>query len=185
MLDSAGRPDPVATALDVAVWQVLAPVAEVDYSAYRDDPRGFILDILGDELWEKPDDPPLDLVSTQPWGAEELAEWERGSDQVRIALDVATNRFVVVRASKSVGKTWLAARLAIWFLMTRPGSIVITTANTWIQVEMQIWANIRTACANSVRPLIGDPLRTKWEPDPVRFPQWFAIGLSPLSLIHI
>lgn len=178
-LDNAGRPDALGRALELAAFQVLnAPGSELDYSEYRDDPVGFIENVLGDELWtfNGEIDPALVPIMSDEETAATLAGW---SDQRRIAEDLAAHRFVTVAASKGIGKTFLAARLVIWFLQTRPDSMVITTANTWAQVETQLWAEIRDAWANARLPLRGSPMRTKWEPDSVRHPKWMALGLSP------
>lgn len=166
-------------ALDLAAFEVLhAPGSELDYSEYRDDPVGFIEDVLGDRLWDFDGEIDPDLLKIMS-DDETAATLGDHSDQRRIARDVAVHRFVTVAASKGIGKTWLAARLAIWFSQTRPDSMVITTANTWAQVETQLWVEIRNAHAGSRLPLRGSPLRVKWEPDPVLFPKWLMLGLSP------
>jgi hypothetical protein len=53
--------------------------------------------------------------------------------QQEVIDSVARNRRTAVTAGNGVGKTWLAARLALWFLYTNPGAKVVTTAPTWFQ----------------------------------------------------
>src|SRR5688500_7201178 len=52
--------------------------------------------------------------------------------QMRVAASVVQNRRTAVPAGHSVGKTKIAAGLALWFLYSREDSIVITTASSWL-----------------------------------------------------
>lgn len=94
--------------------------------------------------------------------------------QSDVIASVATNRRTAVTAGNGVGKTWLAARLALWFLYTNPGSKVVTTAPTWFQVENLLWRELRVAHANALFPLGGSPNQTELNLSD----EWFAIGLS-------
>ncbi len=73
-----------------------------------------------------------------------------------------------------VGKTWLLARLALWFLYCHYPAKVITTAPTWTQVQMLLWSEIAKAHNTAQFELGGRLLSTdlKIEED------WFAIGFS-------
>lgn len=51
---------------------------------------------------------------------------------------------VVWRAAHGVGKSYTAADAALWWLFTRPESVVVTTASVWRQVEKILWAEIRS-----------------------------------------
>src|SRR4051812_2212439 len=73
------------------------------FESYRNDPSGFIRDVLGLQLTP---------------------------DQERIAGQIAYGGRVKVNAGHNVGKTLLAACLALWWFYTRPKSVVITTAPT-------------------------------------------------------
>ena len=74
----------------------------------------------------------------------------------------------------AVGKTWIAARIALWFLYCHRSSLVITTAPTWRQVENVLWAEIRRQHSQAAVPLGGEVLRTQ-----IRLAaDWFALGLS-------
>lgn len=113
----------------------------------ENDPIYFIEDILGNTLWDKQSD---------------------------IALSVAENKRTTVRSCHNVGKTYIAARIALWFLATHEDSIVVTTAPTFRQVEDLLWREIRKAYAQSQQPIGGDIFKTKLEISE----KWFAIGIS-------
>jgi hypothetical protein len=87
---------------------------------------------------------------------------------------VRDHRRVAVRACHGVGKTKVAAWVAIWFLYCHRNSKVITTAPTWHQVENLLWREIHAAHATSRIPLGGKVLQTQIELGK----QWFALGLS-------
>lgn len=80
-----------------------------------------------------------------------------------------------VSACHDVGKTFLAARLAITFLNVFPNSKVITTAPTFNQVERILWSELRAAHAKAKIPLGGRLNMTDW----TFSPDWFALGFSP------
>jgi len=87
---------------------------------------------------------------------------------------VASSPRVAVRSCTASGKTWTAGRLALWFLCNYKPSIVLTTAKTFRQVEIEIWKEIWTAYKGSKFPLGGRLLATKLEMDK----EWFALGFS-------
>lgn len=58
---------------------------------------------------------------------------------------VASKPRVGVKACHASAKTWLAGRLVLWWLVTRPAGKVITTAPTWTQVEKLLWGEIHRA----------------------------------------
>jgi len=94
--------------------------------------------------------------------------------QQQVIDSVAKNRRTAVTAGNGVGKTWLAARLALWFLYTNPGSKVVTTAPTWFQVENLLWRELRIAHKNARFQLGGTPNLTSLNLSE----EWFAVGLS-------
>lgn len=71
----------------------------------------------------------------------ELGEWLTDEQKV-ICLSVRDSRETNVQASHGVGKSHLASRLAIWWILCVNG-LVITTAPTKRQVEKILWSNIR------------------------------------------
>lgn len=105
-------------------------------------------------------------------------EWILGgsfwSKQEEIILSVRDNRYTTVRACHDVGKTYIAARTALWFLYSHPQSIVVTTAPTMRQVENLLWRELRAAHESSRQPLGGEPLKTRLD----IAPDWYAIGAS-------
>lgn len=97
--------------------------------------------------------------------------WRRQAD-ILLALRDAPR--VAVRSGHGVGKTWIAARAAIWFLYAHPHSIVLTTAPTHRQVRSILWAEIRRQVRSSRVPLGGGLTETRLGLDD----DWFALGLS-------
>jgi len=105
-------------------------------------------------------------------------EWILGgtfwSKQEEIILSVRDNRYTTVRACHDVGKTYIAARTALWFLYSHPQSIVVSTAPTMRQVENLLWRELRSAHEASNQPLGGEALKTRLD----IAPDWYAIGAS-------
>ncbi len=114
---------------------------------YRSDPARFAREVLGTEWW---------------------------SSQRKIANAVARNRRTVVKSANGVGKTFLAADLALWYLYTHRPSVVITTAPTWRQVRNLLWEEIRRRVAGSRKRLGGKLLTTRL----TLAEGWFAIGMA-------
>lgn len=134
--------------------QILAEDCLVVTDTIRDDPYVFFNDFLG-----------LDNDKWTP-------------DQRRIIQAYMTHKYVAVTSGNGTGKTYLAAALTLHFLYANPNSKVITTAATFSQVEQAMWPEIRAMHANARRPLGGVVLTTKIMPDPVKSPNWFAVGMS-------
>ena len=85
-------------------------------------------------------------------------------------------RRTAVYSTPSVGKTLIAAMLAIWFWATHYPSKVITTAPSNRQVEHQLWAHINALHQQSRLPLGGICLaKMLRNPDN---PDHFALGFS-------
>lgn len=95
--------------------------------------------------------------------------------QKKVIRAVWDNDRVAVSACHDVGKTFLAARLAMAFLNVFPNSKVITTAPTFNQVERILWSELRAAHAKAKFPLGGKLNMTDW----TFSPDWFALGFSP------
>lgn len=76
--------------------------------------------------------------------------------------------------SFGVGKTFLAARLAVWFLCTHKPSIVVSTAPTLRQVKDLLWSEIRDAHQKALIPIGGELLQLS-----LKFSErHFAVGFS-------
>jgi hypothetical protein len=97
--------------------------------------------------------------------------WE---SQVEIARTVAGNKRTTVRSGHDVGKSFVAADVALWFLYCWSPSIVLTTAPTWRQVEKVLWGEIKSHWAAARIPLGGKPLETEIKLGP----KWYAAGFS-------
>jgi len=95
--------------------------------------------------------------------------------QIDILKDIQTYERIAIRACHSVGKTWLMARVALWFYSCFENSIVITTAPTFKQVDKLLWGELRSAYNNSRVPLGGVLLNTHLKRDD----KWYAMGFSP------
>lgn len=103
---------------------------------------------------------------------ERVLHWQPWERQAQIAQALAAERRVTVRSCNGAGKTATAARLALWFLYTRPGSIVVTTAPTWRQVKDQLWRYIRACHAQAGLPGTCNQVELNLRPD------WYAVGIS-------
>ncbi len=95
---------------------------------------------------------------------------------VEVAESVRDNQKTCVYAGHGVSKSFEAARLVLWFLLTHKPSTVITTAPTFDQVEKVLWKEIHTACANAKVEIPGKLNVTQLDIDPKR--KWFAYGFA-------
>ena len=93
--------------------------------------------------------------------------------QQEILESVNTHRKTAVKACHASGKTFVAAIAVLWWLITRPNGIVVTTAPTWLQVERVLWGEIHSAVTRAAYKF-PRPSATKLELGPNRY----AIGIS-------
>ena len=93
------------------------PIREL-LDACRDDPARFHEEVLGRQLWHK---------------------------QVEVCKAIARSPVTVVPAGRAVGKSFLLAGTVLWWLYTRPMSLVITTGPDHRQVVSVLWKEIRRA----------------------------------------
>ncbi len=115
--------------------------------SYRSSPESFADEVLGSRWWSR---------------------------QRSVAGLVAKHRRTAVKSANGVGKTYLAADLALWFLYTHRPSIVLTTAPTWRQVRHLLWEEIRKRMRSARTPLPGTLLNTRISAGE----GWFALGLA-------
>lgn len=80
------------------------------------------------------------------------AYWHR---QDEICRAVATCETTVVESGNSIGKSYLAAGIVLWWLYTRPGSLVVTTAPSQTLLGTVLFKEIRRAHSRSLVPLPG------------------------------
>jgi len=107
---------------------------------YRDDPTGWVDSRLGEFTWSKQRD---------------------------VLASVRDNRRTAVHSCHGTGKSWLAARIAAWWIEThRPGdAFVVTSAPTGKQVKAILWREIGRAHAKG--RLSGRTNQTEWWGDTV------------------
>jgi hypothetical protein len=79
-----------------------------------------------------------------------------------------------VRTAHGIGKTHCAAALCATFLVTHPGSKVISTAPTGRQVRDLLWMEINTMVRNAPAHLGGECKTMRWDMEP----GWFAVGIA-------
>ncbi|MFA6429747.1 MAG: hypothetical protein WCV84_04600 [Patescibacteria group bacterium] len=91
-----------------------------------------------------------------------------------ICDSIVHNRRTTIRSGHGVGKSWLMARVAIWFLSVHRPGIVLTTAPTGRQVEKVLWGEIHSAYNASRVPLGGTLLQITWKIDESNY----ALGFS-------
>lgn len=83
---------------------------------YKDDPVMWAEEVLGLFLW---------------------------SGQKEILQSIVDNKKTAVKSSHSIGKTFICAVAACWWVSTRPNCMVQTTAPTYQQVHGLLWEEIR------------------------------------------
>jgi hypothetical protein len=121
------------------------PGRKTDRTAHRPrsaDPVGELLPaIRGIEPLLNPKE---DRATANPadWIANTLGEhlW---SKQRIIAKSVQRKRFTAVRSCHGIGKSYLASRLANWWIATKPDPFVVTTAPSGHQVRSILWREIK------------------------------------------
>ena len=118
---------------------------------------------LIDEYANNPAELYYKVFGTKPWDM-----------QVDILEAVFKYPEVAVKSCHGTGKSFNAARIALAYLLTHPGSIVVTTAPTWRQVEDVLWRELRSAYNKAYFELGGHLTKTGLEFDD----DWYAIGLS-------
>lgn len=99
------------------------------------------------------------------WIVHELGEFA-WSKQREIANSVRDNRRTAVHACHEIGKSWLAARIAAWWLCTHDvgDAFVVTSAPSASQVKAVLWRELRRAHAKG--RLRGRVNQTEWYMDP-------------------
>lgn len=105
-----------------------------------------------------------DVLGSKPW-----------AKQIEIVESVFKYKYTAVKTCNAIGKSYIAARIVITYLMLHPGSIVVTTAPTWRQVTDVLWREIGTALKMSKYKLT-EAEATKSGLDISS--DWYAVGLS-------
>ena len=126
---------------------VLTPLDKQGLLRIRNQPDRFISAWLGADLWAK---------------------------QVEIARSVRDHRRTAVKSAHGIGKSFLSARIVIWYLHAYPGAVVLTTAPTDNQVRNILWRELGKAVASTKLPLLGRALTMRYEVAP----DWYALGFK-------
>lgn len=93
-----------------------------------------------------------------------------------ILEDVAKYDKVAISACHALGKTWILARVVLWFLFCYVGNtVVITTAPTSRQVKALLWGEIRSAFKAALFNLGGNLSTMELKISD----KWYAMGFSP------
>lgn len=99
-----------------------------------------------------------------------------------VANSVRDNRGTVVPSGHGVGKSFISAKIILWWLFTHWPSKVITTAPTWTQVESILWGEIRSSVFATRIPLCDKNAVLNTE---IKLaPDWFARGVSTTERVE-
>ena len=101
--------------------------------------------------------------------------------QIEIMHSVSRNKYTACPSGNNLGKSHIAARVALWFVLCYAPSIVIFTAPKQTQVRDILFARFRQAHKNSKVALGGEVLATHYYPNRDDFPNWFCIGMTARS----
>ena len=96
------------------------------------------------------------------------------SIQCEIIESVRDNKDTSVKSAHGIGKDWIAARVALWFLYNHKPSIVITTGPSDRQVRGILWKEIAVAHQKAPWPLGGRLLQQELK----LAPDWWAWGFT-------
>lgn len=109
------------TPLEAAAWLKAVELAKPKPpNPHLNDPVGWVNSQLGEHLWSK---------------------------QRAIAESVVNNRRTAVRSCHNAGKSWIASRIAAWWIAVHPpgSAFVASTAPSYPQVHAILWEEIRKA----------------------------------------
>ncbi len=99
--------------------------------------------------------------------------------QEAIARSVQTTPITVVPAAHAVGKSWVAATIALHWITTRPGAKIVTTSVSNNQLVNVLWSAIKTAHRGAKIKLPGRTSEGSSIPQRLDLgPDWFAVGWS-------
>ena len=117
-----------------------------DFARYRSDPVGYARDVLGVQWWER---------------------------QQEVSRALLQYKRVFVKASHSVGKSFLAGGLVNWFFDCFDPGLCITTAPNARQVKDILWKEIRSQRPPGLRKALL-PRACRMETSP----EHFAVGYT-------
>jgi hypothetical protein len=150
-----------------------------------------LLEDVADALEECIDDPDafndyfLNNDEPQGWiptpGFEECGSWAR---QREIGQSIVDYRVTVVYSGNMLGKDWWFARIILWWLYTRPDSLVIVTGPTQQQIGSIVWKELRRAVSGVDIPFTAHiTAAIQASPQQVNLGSgWGALGFSTKSV---
>lgn len=124
-------------------------IDDIDYYEYKDDPLGFVDEVLGVDLWDT---------------------------QKEILLAIKNNEKIAVKSCNAIGKTCVIACAILWFLHCFRPSTAVSTAPSGRQVKEILWNEITEIYHKAKRPLGGRLLTTYLDMSDKE--KWFGIGFS-------
>ena len=104
--------------------------------------------------------------------------WSRQKD---ILASIIKHKKTTIKAGHTVGKTFIIARIGLWWISSSRDSILITTAPSGRQVKTLLWGEMRTAYFNSASPLGGQMDLMQWKISD----SWYAIGFSTDKPVNV
>lgn len=98
--------------------------------------------------------------------------------QPEVMARVAASRRTAIKACRKAGKTAMASYLAWWWMVTRPYSLVYTTAPTHRQVKDVLWVEIKKLWMSSILPKLFPGWYVTQTSIVTGHPEWRAFGVS-------
>lgn len=117
------------------------------FDRYRDDPVGFVREVLGEEPW------PV---------------------QAEILETLWRDRRLVVPSCFDSGKSWSAARAVLAWVATDPEAIAITTAPTWEHVKTVLWGEVRAGWRDGLPGKLS-PMAPEWHITHANYAQGISV----------
>ncbi len=101
---------------------------------YQNDPLGWMVDVLGDRRES------IDWALSDGYQGH---DWDGTPNPMKAVLDCLANwESVGVESATTTGKTWLGARVVLWFLACFKDSFIPTVAPKQDQLELHLWKEI-------------------------------------------
>jgi len=121
-------------------------------------------DFLHDLYLKKPEDFVTEVLGAKCWQM-----------QTDIVRSVFKNKITSVKTCNSVGKSFIAARIVVTWLMLYEDSVVVTTAPTWAQVTDVLWREIASTVKLSRYKLTDNEVL---QAGLTLGEKWYAVGRS-------
>jgi len=130
----------------------IAVDAHTDYTVYQDDPAGFGVDVLG-EMYT--------------------------ADQIAVAESVRDNYVTIAESANAVGKTHIAARIAVWWYKCFSGAQVYTAAAPPLEnLEKLLWGEIYSLTTQTPEAFVSDRVRADLNITNPLDPKSFITGVA-------